>query len=249
MALSKTLVKEKPETTAAAPAALCSNCAHALAEADAYCPSCGARRPERITVARLFAEARHKVLSLDFKLLRTLRDLVRRPGTAIREYIAGQREGLSNPIWFAFLTTTAFIAANNFLARGMSRIFNPLVNARGLWPYLFFVAILPGVGVQRLLFRKSKLNFAETYAFATLICGQLVLVEAAYLPLATIGWPWGRLLLTLLEAFYFAWAIAQLNDSRKPSVWLRGIIAFVGYAGTAVGALWLMIRQITQLLI
>jgi len=247
MTPSKTLVKEKSRTTAAA--AQCSNCAHALAEEDAYCASCGARRPERITVARLFTEARVKVLSLDFKLLRTLRDLVRRPGNAIREYIAGQREQLSNPIWFAFLTTTAFIAANNYLTRGMSRIFNPLVNARGLWPYLFFVAILPGVALQRLLFRRSKLNVAETYAFATMICGQLVLAEAAYIPLSTIGWPWGRLAFTLLEAVYVAWAITQLYESRKPSVWLRGIIAFVGYAGTAVGALWIMIREMTRLLI
>ena len=238
--MPSTLTREKSKE--AARAAVCAGCDQPLRADEQYCPTCGAPRPERLTLARLFSEARSKLIDLDFKLIRTLRELLRRPGATARRYVEGNRQLISNPIWFAFLATTAYIAANNFLARGMSRFFNPLVNARGLWPYLFFLALVPGAALQRLLFRKSGYNFAETYTFALLVCGQLVLAETLYIPLTTVGWPWARSALTLVEAMYFAWAIRGFVGDR--SVWVRGLAAFVGYAGTAVGILWLLVAQL-----
>jgi hypothetical protein len=129
----------------------------------------------------------------------------------------------------------------------VSRVFNPLVSARGFWPYLFFLALVPGAALQRLLFRRAGYNFAETYTFALFVCAQLVLAETAYIPLATAGWPWARIALTLLEALYFAWAVTGFVGDRKSSVWLRGVAAFLGYAGTAVGILWLLVTQLTSL--
>jgi Protein of unknown function (DUF3667) len=237
-----TLTREKPG--AVARAAVCAGCDQPLRADESSCPTCGAPRPERITLARLFNEARGKLIDLDFKLIRTLRDLLRGPGTAARRYIEGNRQQISNPIWFAFLATTAYIATNNFLTRGAGRVFNPLVSARGLWPYLFFFALVPGAALQRLLFRKAGYNFAETYTFALLVCGQLVLAETAYIPFATVGWPWARIALTLMEALYFAWAITGLMGDRRKSAWLRGVAAFIAYAGTAVGVLWLLVAQL-----
>jgi hypothetical protein len=150
-----TLTREKPG--AVARAAVCAGCDQPLRADESYCPTCGAARPERITLARLFSEARGKLIDLDFKLIRTLRDLVRAPGTAARRYIEGNRQQLSNPIWFAFLATTAYIAANNFLTRGVSRVFNPLVNTRACGPTCFS-SRLCRAPLQRMLFRKAGYN-------------------------------------------------------------------------------------------
>jgi hypothetical protein len=244
--MSTTLTRERRKGTVRT--AVCAGCDQPLRAEEQYCPTCGAPRPERITLARLFSEARSKLIDLDFKLIRTLRDLVRRPGAAVRRYVEGNRQRLSNPIWFAFLTVTAYIAVNNYFSQSVGRFFDPLVNARGLWPYLFFVGLVPGVALQRALFRKSGYNFAETYTFALLVCGLWVIAETAYIPLARIDGPWIRIALGLIEAVYFAWATTDFVGQRKPSAWLRGVLVYVGYAGTLMAALYLLfMRMVSKL--
>ena len=61
-------------------------------------------------------------------------------------------------------------------------------------------AVVPGVALQRRLFRKAGYNFAETYTFALLVCGLRVLAETAFIPLGRMGTPWYRIVLGLIEA-------------------------------------------------
>lgn len=75
-----------------------------------FCARCGEARPapDGLRVAHLAGELFEHVTSLDFKLVRTLVALVRRPGSLTREFVAGRRSRYTRPLALYLLVSGAF---------------------------------------------------------------------------------------------------------------------------------------------
>jgi Protein of unknown function (DUF3667) len=95
------------DTAALAPPARCSNC-DALLDGP-YCSQCGQQsvdlhRPFRQLLSELIDEA----LSLDTRLVRTLRPLLFRPGAVTRDYLAGRRVAQVPPLRTYLISALVF---------------------------------------------------------------------------------------------------------------------------------------------
>ncbi|MBS0327277.1 MAG: DUF3667 domain-containing protein [Proteobacteria bacterium] len=83
-------------TPSFASARCCANCG--AAAPGAYCPSCGQEtRIELPTVRAFMRDAAGRYVALDGRTVRTLRDLMFRPGFLTREYLAGRRRRYIRP--------------------------------------------------------------------------------------------------------------------------------------------------------
>src|ERR1019366_2718658 len=88
------------------PLTVCTSCGARLA--DEYCARCGERQPGHhdLAVGHFVHDVVHEFVHLDSKLIRTLRDLVARPGFLTEEYFAGRKSRYIPPLRL-FLTLFA----------------------------------------------------------------------------------------------------------------------------------------------
>ena len=78
-----------------------------------FCARCGEKQPDHhdLTVSHVAHEAFHELAHLDSKLFRTLRDLVRYPGSLTVEYFAGRKKRFIAPLrLFLTLFALQFVA-------------------------------------------------------------------------------------------------------------------------------------------
>jgi hypothetical protein len=81
----------------------CLNCGEPLAKK--YCPACGQKASVgRIAVPDLVREIPHAIFHLDHGFLFNVRELFRRPGQAIREYLEGRRKPFFHPLTYLILS-------------------------------------------------------------------------------------------------------------------------------------------------
>lgn len=83
----------------------------------AYCSQCGEDlQPDRITVRYVLAQFAEIFVGFESnRLLHTFRDLTLRPGTTIRRYLRGTRQGYYNPVDYALLMGGLSILLSLFL--------------------------------------------------------------------------------------------------------------------------------------
>jgi hypothetical protein len=154
-----------------------------------FCAGCGqSLREPRVSFGLLWRWLVGQVLSFDRGFLLTVREMTLRPGTMIRDYLAGQRQRYTNPFTYLLLWSAASLLVwsllgDHFMAQMRDSIAagfrrSPLTPAQ-LKRYLdVFMLVIPYAGqvtmlvclpfaaLLRLLFRRSGYNFAEHFVFA-----------------------------------------------------------------------------------
>jgi hypothetical protein len=105
----------------------CSNCASPLDPAFKYCPHCGQSTTiHRFNIKHLIHEFLHAFTHTDKGALILLRDLVVRPSTVLREYIAeGKRKKYFNPFTLLLLVLGITVF--------MSSIFHPMQGSESVY--------------------------------------------------------------------------------------------------------------------
>ncbi len=84
----------------------CKNCNAALAENTSFCSSCGAKViTSRITTKKLLSELFTNLFGIDNKFIRTLWDMLIRPGVLLSAYLKGTRKRYVRPFAFFAITT------------------------------------------------------------------------------------------------------------------------------------------------
>jgi hypothetical protein len=98
-----------PETAA------CPECGGPIPER--FCGRCGERRPEPggLRLGQLAADLVEQLTSLDFRIVRTLWALLRRPGSLTRGFVAGRRARYTRPLTLYVLVSGAFFLATPHL--------------------------------------------------------------------------------------------------------------------------------------
>jgi hypothetical protein len=92
---------------------LCPNCRRETTTP--FCPRCGERpiRTEDLTVAGALARIAHAATSVDGRVLRTFRRLLRHPGTLTRAYVEGQRKPYATPFAVFLIANVLFFAVQS----------------------------------------------------------------------------------------------------------------------------------------
>lgn len=207
---------------AAAPGA-CTNCGEA--RAGEYCAACGQRAVrERLTVRGIAQQVAHDVLNVDRGILFTALELTRRPGPAVRDYVAGRRVRYTGPVKYfvlalalgTFVSTQAGVMDEVAGQLAMRMGESPPVTAAQIsrfmaqWMTLFMAAGLPvRAAATRLLFRSAGMTYAEHLAMNLYVYAHQTAMLVAALASAVLFRPWDSFLVTgwlLLAAAYYAWA-------------------------------------------
>ncbi len=200
-----------------------------------YCAHCGQKRAERLTVARPLKDLAQHVFSLDSVLGKTLFDLTRKPGFAIRRYIAGDRDSYLNPAKYAFLAATVYALTITVLGVDVRPVQfqdqdpRALASMRlvlGLVGYLIFVYMVPVAVVMRRCFRSSGFNFAETYVALLFFSGHYMFVLAMAAALGVFSQPWGFMFVRTLGFLVLLAFTSQLYGEPKGRTLMKTIVVY-----------------------
>jgi hypothetical protein len=269
--LSPTVVPTAAAIAAQAPPiaqGACVTCGHAGALA--YCPACGQQvRRERLTVRGVFAHLVTDAFDLNHGLLFTALELSRRPGQAVREYLAGRTVRFTNPVKY-FLVAAAlstFIYIRSGLAARTAAEFvgglaegtrgevamQPAQVAEFIGTYfnLLMAAALPISAVfSRLLFRRGGFNYAEHLVFNTYVYAQQSLIFVVAGLAFGVTEPLAIAAMTVASLAYYAWAAAGAFQERALSATLRSLaVNALAYAAYMLVLMFAALGAIVALLL
>jgi len=233
-----------PETTrstidasAATRAALhtprCASCG--AARTGPYCAQCGQRELRgRHTLRGMAAAFLGRVLDLDHGLLHTVHGLTVRPGTVVRDYLAGRTVPYTNPAAYLLICFAAFAIA--------ARVFGGATGSED--DRALAALVVPFIAAaSRLLFWRTRLNYAEHLVLVLYLLGHVALILAvlqAVLSPALRGDP-GTVMSGIvvfgalgIGIAYYGWAFSRIFPARP---WLAAAGGLAALAGGA--ALWL----------
>jgi hypothetical protein len=226
----------------------CKNCAHTFE--GAYCFHCGQiATTSRITIKDLLTDFFFSAVNLNRGFLFTARALSRRPGAAIRQYLAGQRVIYYAPHKYLFLigAVATFLTAryhsfsdeystNSFVDGGAHSFLEAFFQYADTYATLINIVTIPVFSLFTFLFfRNSGYNFAEHLVLNTYITAQQLLVFIVWLPLTrAIPVPVNGLLslYVLLTLLYNAWVYVQFfrHCIRRVVLWavLAMLLSYLG---------------------
>ncbi len=157
---------------------ICKNCGHKF-EGN-FCSNCGQdSEVDKINAKYIIKEILHSIFELDKGFFYTVKELFRRPGHSIRDYLQGKRKNHYKPILFVIITATIYLLSTlitgektflgDFLYGAISgfndKEFKPVSNALtwGANNYTYITLILmPFFSFASFVsFRKAGYNYFE----------------------------------------------------------------------------------------
>ena len=221
-----------------------------------FCARCGQKRAERLTVSGPLRDLVHHVSSVDSSLARTLVGLTREPGETVRAYLAGNRTGYLNPAKYAFLAATLYTLVVTLFDIDVRptqwqtsdpRSVATMHLVLGLVGYLVFLYQLPTAAVLRSFFRRSGLNFAETYTALLFYSGHLMLAFTLLAASGAYGWAGGYWLGRLIALVLLVWFVLRIYRAAPLRTLIATVVVYIvmmigtvisGIAATLIARLW-----------
>ena len=176
--------------------ATCKNCDASLS--GPFCAACGQKADtRRISWAWLGHELQHSLFHVDKGLWLTLRELLTRPGHAIREFLEGQRVRRFKPFATLIVLATVYSLLYRWMGpdtafmirdEGSRKVMEVMNKLMGQYYALLELATLPGLAFFSWLWmRKYGHNFVEHLVIQAYITAQRIAVSTLFLPLNVIG--------------------------------------------------------------
>jgi hypothetical protein len=210
--------------------------------------------PEPVRTSSVLAQALGNIGKHLITPVRTVANLVRSPGKTIREHLFGNRENVTGPGHIAFFGVTIYLLVNAKTA-GMGAMFDPLVWWKNVWPYVTPLLLLPIAALQKRLFRKFDMTFAETFSFGLYMVGQIARFRALVMWLehvtefgvhTSLGEWIHASVLVGVEMLYVAWSATGFYGSKRLSVWVRGALSDLAFAALSYtllgGIVWYALK-------
>ena len=216
----------------------CKNCNHAVDSK--FCPNCGqAFLTPRFSAKELFHEFMHGFLHLDHGIFFTMRELILRPGTTIKNYLHGKRKSYFNPFTYILVLSafTAFMISKvhwGSLLVEIGLVNSSKVDAQA-WQYSlkhFSWRLLLGIPISafasRILYWKHEFNFSELMIANSYLRGQIdlfMLILFALLSFVHVQYIRSGFTIFFLVGWmvYIGWAFAGLfNDKITVGNFIKG---------------------------
>jgi hypothetical protein len=180
---------------------------------------------KRITTAHHFEIFFHGFFHVDKGLFHTIKELFIRPGTMLRNYIAGKRVYQFNPYTYLVIVSLLLVvlhplsgmienASDNLFASKQSILFTSKhIN------YRLLLSIPVYTILSWILFRKYKYNLSEHFIIYTYLISQAALIFALWFPLLFLAKSNDIVFGIVLNCWYITgiiyqiWAIADLFNA------------------------------------
>lgn len=221
------------------------NCKNCNAEATRnYCPDCG--QPvslKRIDRHYITHEIEH-VLHFERGIFYTIRELIIRPGENVKEFLLENRTRLVKPIIFIIVTSLIYSFVNHFfhIEESYVKLEESSTSTVGLifkWSqdYYGYANIIEGIFIAvwiKIFFRKYGYNFFEILILLCFVTGIGMLIFAVFALVEGLTKINLMQIATIASFAYFAWAIGQFFDKKKPAAYLKAFAAYMLGMITAV---------------
>ena len=241
----------------------CKNCGNGVS--DNFCSKCGQNtKVGRIDHKHIFREIPDSIFQLNRGLLFTIKELFLGPGTGIKGYLGGKRQGYVKPITYVLLLSTIYGIASTFidqktllgnLIKGISTAHAAKFNTKFDFAMLDWFAnnhayttvlLVPVFAISSyLIFLEFKLNYFEHIVINAYLTGQQALIYVFFILLQSIisvdnyYFP----LIPLAFSFMFAlWTFFQLFGKNKSfKITVLTILTYSLYAVFILGCIAVMI--------
>lgn len=214
----------------------CLNCGEALA--GRFCSRCGQdHRHRTLTIRSVIDDFSHQIASWEWPLLRTIGDMLWRPGFVASEYVRGRRQAYTNPLKFCFVTGALVVATAQLLpgaAEATSGVENlpenaararPVLEWYGRWLHLLYFFTLPILaGMMRLAFRRGGRSYVECLVLCLFVLGEVFLIQLMLMPLVVYVHKAFGLVSLAVALGYFGWGAATFFRGRK---WVLAPVSIV----------------------
>jgi hypothetical protein len=154
-----------------------------------YCSNCGqAAAIHKFSISHIFShDLAHGIFHLDRGFFYTVKEIIRRPGVAIREYIQGKRVNHYN--YFAFIillaainhllfTSTSFKVSDIFLAKEEKDVLELFQHYILEYQKLISLGLIPVCALSSfIIFRKAGFNYAEHLVINAYMQGGVLLIN------------------------------------------------------------------------
>ncbi|CAA9311818.1 MAG: hypothetical protein AVDCRST_MAG56-6334 [uncultured Cytophagales bacterium] len=240
----------------------CKNCAARFAAATGFCSRCGqALAVERLTFRKLLADAAHQLTDTDAGFWFTLRQLTRRPGAAVQEYLRGKRKAYTKPLQFYLVLLAVFFGLTELLHLDVVAIRYRIMSQSGLsWFSRIFATLLDpsGEDTSRQVLALFQQNIKVNYSLLVIMLGctlwagfrhrGFTLVEMVVLALYLVGYKY------LFETAAMLVMITPLGPESRLSVGSALLMLSNGYLWWAIAGfpdkitLWSVVRALLLLL-
>jgi hypothetical protein len=236
----------------------CKNCGNTFE--GKFCNNCGQKADtHRLTIKHYLHETLHTFTHLDTGIIYLIKELARRPGEVVREYVEGARKKYFNPMQFLILGVGVnFFLALTFHLMGPTEggsvpgqpeniaVFFRQFNA---FFYKFYnIMVFFGVPIYAffsyLFFKSSKYNYAENLILNTFLTGERCLIFILFTPAFYFAKKYYFITLSAyIIAFsaYFIWGYIQFFRPKRKFT--------AGLKVTAIIFLHLILNQIISMAI
>lgn len=212
----------------------CTTCQTPITEK--FCPNCGqAATLKRIDGHYILHEIIH-VVHFEKGILYTIKELLIRPGDAVREFINKDRNRLVKPIIFIVITSLIYSVINTFfhIEEGYMKIDEATPSTIGKMMHWVqsnygYGNILMGVFIAwwlKLFFRKHAYNFYEITITLCFTIGIGMLIFAVFALIQGLFHVMVMPYAGIMGFVYMTWAIGQFFDKTKISSYVKSFFAY-----------------------
>jgi len=223
---------------------LCINCNTEITQN--YCPNCGKPNLLKRINGKYIATEIGSVLNFDKGILYTIKELIIRPGSTVKEFILNDRNRIVKPIIFIIICSLIYSILEQFLnfengyiyydesmkSTSMS-IFGWIKDNYG------YGNLIMGVFIAfwtKMLFKKYRYNYYEILILLCFVMGIGMLILTVF---GAIEWITKLKILQfggILFIVYSTWAIGQFFDKKKVSSYLKAFASyFLGMITFTIG--------------
>lgn len=172
-----------------------------------FCNSCGQdSHTHKINFHYVIHEIQHSIFHVDGGIFYTIKELFKRPGNSIREYINGKRVKHFKPITYVIILSIIYsflehkINKNPFIEDGLRGILEGIKKGRDfsdrdfkIFEWLIHnysysaLLLIPIFSLASFLsFKKSNFNYFEHLVLNTFLFGQITLIFILTIPLSIV---------------------------------------------------------------
>lgn len=203
----------------------CRNCGSTLN--GFYCSICGQRsKVGRPTLRGIAAEFVRTVFLVESKLLKTLQELILRPGVMARRYVEGQTVRYVAPVQFFLFAITLYLIVLHFFGDAMLGYFSGVaetgraISGRSAMVYISQNANLFGFLQAPILafwlwlgMRRTGVNFAESLILAFYLVAVSIFFMSVLVMLLQVSGKF-MYLRSLVILIYYPWASMQFSGKK-----------------------------------
>ncbi len=209
-----------------------------------YCNNCGQKDiKDKISLKTIFSDFLQVIFFIESPIINTARSLIVKPGVFVHSYLKGKRKPFLSPMQFFLFSVTIYLIAFNLIGDEYFKIINRSLydtssskvgviglntkiiqeHVRRNIDLFYFLQPLVFALFYRLLFSKSKTNYAESLIFAIYLVGIGLLISTIILFLMLIDVRFIIFRFIILFIF-FSYAIVQFADVKSIVVYIKSFL-------------------------